>query len=99
MLVFLKAIEIIIAVAVVVLSFALPLHLFDYNLTNLNSFNSLVMSIIIISFIVFLAGEYTDGDKVSKSRSILKILLCGVAIAFIIMALAFFLEDFHFLVV
>ena len=53
MLVFLKAIEIIIAVAVVVLSFALPLHLFDYNLTNLNSFNSLVMSIIIISFIVF----------------------------------------------
>ena len=45
---------------------------------------------------MFLAGEYTDGDKVSKSRSILKILLCGVAIAFIIMALAFFFRGFSF---
>ncbi|AJI57434.1 exopolysaccharide biosynthesis polyprenyl glycosylphosphotransferase family protein [Francisella philomiragia] len=92
----LKAIELILSVMVVLLSYFIPLHIFDYNITNFSSFNFLASFIAITALLIFLVAEYTNGEKTSKSRNILKVLLCSFTLAVVITSLAFFLRGFAF---
>ncbi|APD50318.1 sugar transferase [Francisella hispaniensis] len=92
----LKTIELVISVIIVLLSYFIPLHLLHYDTSNFSSFNFMVVFIAATSLLVFLIAEYTNGEKVSKSRNVLKVLLCGLAIAIIITSLAFFLRGFSF---
>lgn len=95
-LIYLKIIEIIISVIIVLLSYSIPLHLLKYNTSNFSSFNFLATFIVITSLFVFLVSEYTNGEKTSKSRNVLKVLLCCLSITIIITSLAFFLRGFSF---
>ncbi|MBY7733848.1 sugar transferase [Francisella philomiragia] len=92
----LKTIELILSVIVVLLSYFIPLHIFDYNISNFSSFNFLASFIAITALLIFLVAEYTNGEKTSKSRNILKVLLCSFALAIVITSLAFFLRGFAF---
>ncbi|API87083.1 sugar transferase [Francisella uliginis] len=92
----LKIVEIIASVVTVLLSYSIPLHLLKYNTRNFSSFDFLVIFIIITSLFVFLTAEYTNGEKISKSKNILKVILCCCAITIIVTALAFFLRGFSF---
>ncbi|WP_407877952.1 sugar transferase [Francisella sciaenopsi] len=92
----LKTIELILSVIVVLLSYFIPLHIFDYNISNFSSFNFLASFIAIVALLIFLVAEYTNGEKTSKSRNILKVLLCSFTLAIVITSLAFFLRGFAF---
>ncbi|AXH29625.1 sugar transferase [Francisella opportunistica] len=92
----LRTIELGISVIVVLLSYSIPLHLLNYDTSNFSSFNFMAVFIAVTSLLIFLIAEYTNGEKVSKSRNVLKVLLCGLAIAIIITSLAFFLRGFSF---
>lgn len=92
----LKVVEIIASVVTVLLSYSIPLHLLKYNTSNFSSFNFLAIFIAITSLLTFLVSEYTNGEKTSKSRNILKVFLCCFAISIIIASLAFFLRGFSF---
>ncbi len=92
----LKTIELILSVIVVLLSYFIPLHIFDYNISNFSSFNFLASFIAITALLIFLVAEYTNGEKTSKSRNILKVLLCSFTLAIVITSLAFFLRGFAF---
>lgn len=95
-LIFLKIVEIIASVVTVLLSYSIPLHLLKYNTSNFSSFNFLAIFIAITSLLTFLVSEYTNGEKTSKSRNILKVFLCCFSISVIIASLAFFLRGFSF---
>lgn len=92
----LKTIELVISVILVLLSYSIPLHLLNYDTSNFSSFDFMVVFIAVTSLLIFLIAEYTNGEKVSKSRNVLKVLLCGLAIAIVITSLAFFLRRFSF---
>lgn len=92
----LKTIELILSVIVVLLSYFIPLHIFDYDISNFSSFNFLASFIVITALLIFLVAEYTNGEKTSKSRNILKVLLCSFTLAIVITSLAFFLRGFAF---
>ncbi|AIT08983.1 sugar transferase [Candidatus Francisella endociliophora] len=92
----LKVLELIISILIVLLSYSIPLHLFDYDISNFKSFNFLALFIVVTTLIILLVSEYTNGEKTSKSRNILKVLLCTLAIAMFITTLAFFLRGFSF---
>ncbi|MED7788013.1 sugar transferase [Francisella sp. 19X1-34] len=95
-LIYLKISEIITSVIIVLLSYFIPLHLLNYQTSNFSSFDFLIIFIIATSLFVFLTGEYTNGEKISKSKNFLKVILCCCAIAIIVTALAFFLRGFSF---
>ena len=92
----LKTIELVISVILVLLSYSIPLHLLNYDTSNFSSFDFMVVFIAVTSLLIFLIAEYTNGEKVSKSRNVLKVLLCGLAIAIFITSLALFLRRFSF---
>ncbi|ALK93659.1 sugar transferase [Francisella tularensis] len=92
----LKTIELVISVILVLLSYSIPLHLLNYDTSNFSSFDFMATFIVLTSLTTFLIAEYTNGEKVSKSKNVLKVLLCGLAIAIIITSLAFFLRGFSF---
>ncbi|MGQ4005920.1 sugar transferase [Francisellaceae bacterium CB300] len=96
MFVYIKIFELVISVGIVLLSYIVPLHLLDYDKINFTSFNFLAIFIVIIATIVLLLAEHTNGEKVSKTRNILKIIISSLAISTIITALAFFLRGFAF---
>lgn len=50
----------------------------------------------IIAILILLLAEYTNGEKVSKTKNILKVIISSLAIAIVITALAFFLRGFSF---
>lgn len=91
-----KVIEIILSSLIVLLSYLVPLHVFDYDTSNFKSFNFLALFIVAIVVIIFLVAEYTNGEKISKSRNILKVLLCSLTITMLITVSAFFLRGFSF---
>lgn len=91
-----KTIALVISVILVLLSYSIPLHLLNYNASNFNSFDFMAVFIAVTSLLIFLISEYTNGEKVSKSRNVLKNLLCGLAIAIFITSLALFLRRFSF---
>lgn len=86
----LKIIELFFSVIIVLLSYFIPLHIFDYDISNFSSFNFLASFIVAIALLTFLIAEYTNGEKISKSRNILKVILCSFTIAIVITSLAFF---------
>lgn len=92
----LKVIEIVISIIIVLLSYSIPLHLLGYDTSNFTSFNFLAFFIAVTALLIFLISEYTNGEKISKSRNILKVLLCSFTIAIFITTLAFFLRGFSF---
>ncbi|WP_395167148.1 sugar transferase [Francisella salimarina] len=92
----LKIIELFFSVIIVLLSYFIPLHIFDYDISNFSSFNFLASFIVAIALLTFLIAEYTNGEKISKSRNILKVILCSFTIAIVITSLAFFLRGFAF---
>lgn len=92
----LKTIELVISVILVLLSYSILLHLLNYDTSNFSSFDFMVVFIAVTSLLIFLISEYTNGEKISKSRNVLKVLLCGLAIAIVITSLAFFLRRFSF---
>ncbi|WP_041263711.1 sugar transferase [Francisella salina] len=92
----LKIIELFFSSIIVLLSYFIPLHIFDYDISNFSSFNFLASFIVAIALLTFLIAEYTNGEKISKSRNILKVILCSFTIAIVITSLAFFLRGFAF---
>ena len=62
----LKTIELILSVIVFLLSYFIPLHIFDYDISDFSSFNFLASFIVITVLLIFLVAEYTNGEKTSN---------------------------------
>ncbi|MDE4971815.1 sugar transferase, partial [Francisella tularensis subsp. holarctica] len=77
-------------------SYSIPLHLLNYDTSNFSSFDFMATIIVLTSLTTFLIAEYTNGEKVYKSKNVLNVLLCGLALAIIITSLADFLRCFSF---
>lgn len=96
MFVYIKLFELFASVAIVLVSYSIPLNLLGYDAKNFSSFNYLSLYMVVLATIIFLLSEYTNGEKVSKSRNILKVIISASAIAIVVTALAFFLRGFSF---
>ena len=91
-----RTLELVISIILVLLSYLVPLYFFDYNLNSFDGFNFLAIYIVVIAAIVFLVSEYTNGDKVSKSKNILKVFVCCIFVALLIASADFFLKWLYF---
>lgn len=96
MFVYIKIFELVVSVVIILASYSIPLHFFNYNPSNFSSFNFLAVFMAIIAILILLLAEYTNGEKVSKTKNILKVIISSLAIAIVITALAFFLRGFSF---
>ncbi|MDE5032000.1 sugar transferase, partial [Francisella tularensis subsp. holarctica] len=70
------------------------LHILNYDTSKFSIFDFMSTFIVLTSLKTFLIAEYTNGEKVSKSKYVIKVLLCVLSIAIIITSIAFFLRGF-----